>query len=271
MFRIVVTLLLMLTAPSMSAAEESPQPQAIIKKMKTVLEPDQSSIRQVTIAMEASGETVQWTAHQAFKTLPDGKWMLSVISQPESLRGNAFLVHEPQREPSVIWMYLPALRRVRELVPVDIYQRFLGTDFTYADLGFVRLHEMYKLLDEEELNGVQAYKIGEEIPQERVYYSQVVIWVATGSMLPLQRDYYDIAGRLWKTERFEEVTAIEGVPTPRQITMHDVQRQTSTRLTIDQVRYNVTVPDALFDPAQLPQAATSSVWQAVAAVATQER
>ena len=42
-------------------------------------------------------------------------------------------------------------------MPVDIYQRFLGTDFTYADLGFVRLHEMYKLLGEEELNGVQAY------------------------------------------------------------------------------------------------------------------
>ncbi len=30
-----------------------------------------------------------------------------------------------------MWMYLPAIARVRQIVPVETYQRFLDTDFSY--------------------------------------------------------------------------------------------------------------------------------------------
>ena len=45
-----------------------------------------------------------------------------------------------------MWMYLPALDRVRQIVPVETYQRFFDTDFTYADLGFVSRRGQYRLL-----------------------------------------------------------------------------------------------------------------------------
>src|SRR5262249_59779587 len=109
---------------------------------------------------------------------------------------------------------------------------FLGTDFTYADLGFVRLHEKYRLLGEEQHAGVQAYKIEEQVPQERAYYSRLLTWVAADSLLPLQRDYYDVAGGLWKTEHFEQVSVIYGGATPLHITLEDVQGKSSTRLNV---------------------------------------
>ena len=43
--------------------------------------------------------------------------------------------------------------------------------------------------------------------------------------------------------------------------MKDVQAQTSTELTVSEVRYDVDVPDALFDPQQMGQLADSPLWR----------
>jgi len=147
-----------------------------------------------------------------------------------------------------------------ELLGVDGYEQILGTDFTYADLGFVRLHPHYRLLGEEDHGGKKTYKIEESVPTERAYYSRVITWVAQDSMLPVQRDYYDVAGNLWKTETFEEAV-IDGVPTPIRIQMKVLQGKSSTEIRVSDVRYDVEVPDALFDPLALPMAAGSPVWQ----------
>ena len=86
-----------------------------------------------------------------------------------------------------------------------------------------------------------------------------VIDVEHGTLLPAQRDYYDVAGVLWKTETFE-IETIDGVPTPIRIVMKDLQGKTSTEQRISNVSYDVNIPDALFDPMKLPIAADSPVW-----------
>jgi len=94
---------------------------------------------------------------------------------------------------------------------------------------------------------VRAYKI-EEVPKEPWYYSRIITWVTTDTLLPLQRDYYDRAGHLWKTEHFDQVTVLDGIPTPLRVRMHEVQQDTTTILQMSEVTYNVDLPDALFDP-----------------------
>jgi hypothetical protein len=183
-----------------------------------------------------------------------------VMVEPNEVKGNAYIIWEPKDKLSAVWTYMPVLRRVRELLGVDAYEHFLGTDFTYADLGFVRLHPHYRLLSEEEHGGKKTYKIEESTPKERAYYSRVITWVSKDSMLPLQRDYYDVAGTLWKTELFEE-EKIDGVPTPIRIQMKDLQGKSSTEIRVSDVRYNVEVPDVLFDPMKLSTAASSPAWQ----------
>ncbi len=84
------------------------------------------------------------------------------------------------------------------------------------------------------------------------------------TLLPVQRDYHDPAGTLWKTETFE-ITVIDGMPTPTRIEMKDLQAKTSSVQQIDNVSYTVDLPDALFDPMKLPIATDSPVWQSLAA------
>ena len=54
---------------------------------------------------------------------------------------------------------------MRGIVPVDAYDRFFCTAFTYSDLGFVSRWGTYRLLGQEDHEGVCAYKL-EEVPKE---------------------------------------------------------------------------------------------------------
>jgi outer membrane lipoprotein-sorting protein len=267
LFNIVALLLTCLFVSSPGRARAQDPTMDVVKKMKEVFEPVRPSTRRVVLTVNSEGETVQFVAGQARKQFPDGKRMVMVLLQPIDLKGNNYLVWEPtDSKPSTVWMWVPFLRRIRQFAPVDAYEHYLGSDFTFADLGFVRLHPNYKLLGEEEHGGKQTYKIEETVPKERAYYSRVVTWVDKTTLLPMQRDYYDPAGTLWKTETFE-VATIDGVPTPIRIVMKDLQANTSTVQQIDNVRYDVEIPDALFDPVRLRIAADSPVWQSYGAQA----
>ena len=248
-----------------SAQAEPPNVANIVAQMKAVFEPARPSIRKVIISVsEDKGlNNTQWIAGEARKTLADGKRTLIVILAPESIRGSAFLIWERKEltdQQDMMWTYIPELRRVREIRGVDAYDHFLRTDFTFADLGFVSRHGTYRLLGEEAHDGAQAYKM-EEVPKEQWYYSRVVTWVDTESLLPLERDLYDRAGRLWKRMLFDHVTPINGIPTPQRIRMVDVQQNGSTELLMSEVRYDVELPDELFNPKRLPQVIASPLWQ----------
>jgi len=262
---LVALLTLITTAP---ATASPPDVKTIVRKMKAALEPARPSTRRVDMTMHAPlGDPTPWVARQARKQLADGSRVLTVIAEPESVRGVALLIWERKDGTAVQWMYLPFVRRVRKITPAGTYETFLNTDFTFYDLGFVGLHDRgFKLLGEELHNGVPAYKV-QEVPRNPWYYSRIVSWVAKDSFLPLQRDYYDPASALWKTERFEEITAVDGVQTPLRITMEDREEGTKTELTVSAVRYDATIPDEVFDPDKLPQVVNHPLWSAAASPA----
>jgi outer membrane lipoprotein-sorting protein len=244
------------------AAADPPEVMTIVDQMKAVFEPGRPSLRKmvITVSSDEGHEKARWIAGVARKEFPDGKRNLIVLLEPESVRANALLIFERGGQEDVMWVYAPSVQRVRGIMPVDAYEHFLRTDFTYADLGFVSRRGNYRFLGEEEHAGVRAYKI-EEVPADRWYYSRILTWVSAETLLPLQRDYYDRAGRLWKTALFDQVAVIDGVPTPLRVRMLEVQQDTSTELRMSEVRYDVELPDELFEPRRLREAIHSPLWQ----------
>ena len=117
-------------------------------------------------------------------------------------------------------------------------------------------------MGEEAHAGVPAYKVQEKVPQERYFYSKIVTWIATDSLLPLQRDYYATNGALWKTELFEDVSVIDGVPTPLRIRMKNILTATSTELYMSEVDYDADIPDSMFYPEGLSTVEAHPLWQA---------
>jgi outer membrane lipoprotein-sorting protein len=245
-------------------AAEAPDANTVLMNMKEVFEPARPSTRTLTFTDKAVGESQKLVAHQARKAKADGKWMATVMLQPPEARGVAFLVNEPKdpTQGTVVWMYMPFLRRVRKVVGIGSYEHFLGTDFTYADLGFVRAHKNYKLLGTKQHAGTNAYELQEKPPGADSFYSRIVLWIAQNNMLPLERDYYDPAGVLWRTEIFDSATVINGVPTILHVQMKDLEGKISTDLNVSDINYDVEVPDSIFDPDRLPALADDKLWKA---------
>ncbi len=253
----------LMVAASPAVAQPLSDVKAIVQKMKDAFEPVRPSVRTLTFTVSELGESQKFVAGQARKQLPDGKRMATVLLQPAELRGTAFVVSEPKdrTKPMAMWIYVPAIRRVRRVLPIDGYEHFLGTDFTYADLGFVRQHKNYRLLATEQHAGTRAYKVEEKLPADQYYYSRIVMWIAQNNMLPLERDYYDPTGMLWKREAFDSVSTIDNQPTVLHAQMTDLEANSGTDMTVSQVQYDVQVPDALFEPQHLPQLADDTVWR----------
>jgi outer membrane lipoprotein-sorting protein len=252
---------LIVAASTMAA--EAPDANTILMKTKEAFNPARSSIRTLTFTNKAVGESAKLVAHQARKVKADGEWMATAMLQPPEARGVAFLVNEPKdpTQGTVVWIYMPFLRQVRKVVGIGSYEHFLGTDFSYADLGFVHSHKNFKLVGTKQHAGTNAYELQEKPPGADAFYSRIVWWISQSNMLPLERDYYDPAGVLWKTETFDSVSVIDGVPTVLHVQLKDLEGKTSTDLDVSSVKYDVEVSDSIFDPMYLPSLADDKLWK----------
>lgn len=248
------------------AVAASPDAASIASQMKRALEPAQSSLRKVTLAVSQEGETVKVSLGEARGKLGDASHIVIVVLAPADLRGTAFLVKEEPAGPNdTTWVYIPVVRRVRALVSPEAYSAFLNSDFTYADLAFVNTRPTVSVQSEETTSGgARAYRL-RAVPKETWYYSKIETTVAADSYLPIQRQYFDPAGALWKVERWEGVSIINGVPTALTVSMDDVQSKSRSTLTVTDLQYGAQVPEALLQPRNLPAAVDSPVWNTLKA------
>lgn len=263
-----LALALLLVTSFVSAARaqdmtDAPDVASIVRRMKGAMEPSQPSVRIMTVKVNDRGKfTTRWTVGQARGHSNDSDSMLTVVLGPAAARGIAFLTMQKADGVPVSYSYLPAVQRVQEVTSVAGYEPFGGTDFSYGDLGFVRLGGHEKLDGVETHNSVRAYKL--ELPlHNNPLFAKVVTWIATDTGLFIERDYYDHNDKLYKKERFEKVTTIDHVPTITRIVMEDVQQGTSSEIEVNSVLYNKLAPTELFDPDQISRAADSVLWKNV--------
>ena len=233
-----------------------------MKRMKQAFEPARPSVRVMTLKVNSSeGFATRMDTRASARSCErrgldaDGGAQASRCQRASA----SWPSRGPARKPSNM-SYLPALRRVRELTPLAGYEPYFGTDFTYEDLSFVRLGGHEKLDGIETHNGVRAYKL-EEALSNNPYFSKVVTWVATDTDLPVERDYYDLDGKLFKTERFEKIWKIAKIPTIMKIVIKDVQSGGSSEIDVSSVKYDKQASVELFDPKRLSDAASDTFWK----------
>jgi hypothetical protein len=159
-------------------------------------------------------------------------------------------------------LYLPHENRVREMVPVMANTPFLRTDFTRADLGLVGYGEAdYSVVGADQVVHQKAYKL-QAVLQQPEYYSRIVTWVSATTYLPLRREFFDRAGRLWKIARYRSLI-VDGHPTITEIILDDVQSRTSSELVMERLNYVSERYDSLFRTSALGKVAHHEAWNAL--------
>ena len=240
-----------------AAPADAPDVNELVARMKAAVEPPQSSVRKLDLTVsDDEGGRSRWVIAQARKIIDGRSRMLTVVLAPPGARGIASIVIDGT--PPETALYTPTVRRLRMLVPQDGYDAVLGSDFTYFDLGFVRRHDAYSLAGAEQRNGKDAWKI-EQIPANSWFYSKIVAWIDKATMLPIERDYYDSAGALWKVQKFDKIVTIDGHPVATHITMQDTHSGGTSEIQVSKLRFDVDLPDSFFERAGLVEAARSPI------------
>lgn len=235
----------------------------IAKKTKAALEPNVPSTRLLTISVnQGSKRTAQWTGAQARAAEEGARYMVTAVLSPVQARGMAVLARQEDNQPEQIWMYVPTLGRTTKLSPASGFAPLFGSDFTFADLGFMELNNKYSYLGETLLGNTPTYKV-EEIPSNNPYYSKIIAWIRKLDFLPVRRDFYNYAGVLVQREDYNGIQNIDSIPTVTHIKMTLESSGNSTEFAFSDIQYNKRTPTGLFNPDQLQNLAKQPFWSEV--------
>jgi hypothetical protein len=182
-----------------------------------------------------------------------GDKTLSTFLSPADVKGTKVLGWEHIDRDDDQWLYLPALKRVKRIASRNKSGSFMGSEFSYEDIGNQNPGK-YNFSGEPEvvmLDGLECYK-GERIPKDKNSgYTKQITWVDTKDFLIRKIDYYDRKGELLKTATFSGYKKIDGVWRVGKIDMKNHQNDKETILIWKEDKIKAGLRDRDFDKREL--------------------
>ncbi len=208
---------------------------------------DRQMVMTMTLVNKRGRERVREVKSYSKDYGPDKKSVM-VFLKPADVKDTAFLSWEyddPERDDDK-WLYMPAMKKVRRISGASTNDYFMGSDFTYDDMGDRNVEEdTHTLLEEEILDGHQCWKI-ESIPVDPDdMYTRKILWIHKEAFLALKVEYYDKDGLL-KTYRVFEFRQQDGFWTIFRSEMENHSREHTTRMVFESVAYDTGIRDDLF-------------------------
>jgi hypothetical protein len=157
------------------------------------------------------------------------------FTEPVELAGTAMLVRQETDQTTTQLMYQPAYDKVRPVATTSRQERFMGTDFSYADFEARRLDDgQYKFLADRAC-GKAKCKVVEATPKpgSNPTYGRVVFEVHPKAKVPLRTRFFGLDGRTEvKTLTVNKLKKHQGRWVVFKATMKDLVAGSKTKLEI---------------------------------------
>jgi hypothetical protein len=195
-----------------------------------------------------------------------GDRVLVRFTYPNDIAGTGFLVWERPGGDDDRFLYLPALARVRRISGAERQESFVGSDFTYEDIGGRALEDYaYTLVPEgENWNGSWADAAGVRYPAWRLEskaqdadatYPKVVSTIRKDNFVVVAADVYNRRGERAKGYRVTRLEQVQGIWTVTGSTMSNEIDRTRTELAVTEARYNTGLAERDFSRRELENGA----------------
>jgi hypothetical protein len=195
----------------------------------------------------------------AASNAPAGDRLLIHFTYPNDIRGTGFLVWEHPNADDERFLYLPSLGRVRRIAGSETQESFVGSDFTYEDIGGREFDEYsYTILDE---NGTwtppsggaarRVWRLESKRKDPSAEFPRVVSLVLKDTFVVVAADIHnkrDEKQKIYSVRRLEDV---QGISTVVDSEMSDALEQSRTELVIEKIEYNVGLQEADFTRREL--------------------
>ena len=135
----------------------------------------------------------------------DGDRTMFVFDRPRDVKGTAFLVHAHKEGPDDQWLYLPALKRVKRISSSKQSGSFMGSEFSYEDMGAVEVEKYTHRYLRDEPCGDLECAVLERVPRSRDSgYSRQLVWLDRDELRTMQIQYFDRRDEHLKTMLVED-------------------------------------------------------------------
>lgn len=177
------------------------------------------------------------------------------FTHPGDVKGTGFLTWEyedPKKEDDK-WLYLPAMKKVRRISSASAKtDYFMGTDFTYDDMGARNVEEdTHKLLREETYEGYTCWVV-ESVPVAKgELYTRKVFWIRKDCLMPVRVEFYDKLNHLHRLLTVQSIVKVGQYWSFEKETMENVQSHHKTEISFSHHAYDTPMTDDLFTVVQL--------------------
>ena len=249
---ILITLVLMLANALFSQTGYD-----IMKKVDEVAEPKtSSSTATLTIHSKKGSDRIREVIMMS-KDYGDVEKSAIVFTTPKDVSGTGYLMfdYDEEDKDSDSWLYMPAMKKTRRIASSGSESEgsFMGTDFTYQDMGDRSINKYdYNLLGEETVDGVACYKVECISKAHTEKDPRYISYIGKADYILRKCEFYDRQDTLHRVLTCTDFTTIKGFTTAQKMKMENVQTGTWSLIETKNIKYDdEDIDDSLFTVAAL--------------------
>lgn len=212
-------------------------------EMRLVNKNGQERLRQLTLTTKRGGD--------------GSRKMLIRFHLPADVKGTGFLSTSKPGGADESWLFLPALGKPRRIAGEERGSSFMGSDFTYADIGIIEIDDYrHTLLRTEPCEGeecfvVESLPVSDEV-RRADGFAKKTWWIRQKTYTVAKAEFADKNGKILKVLRGTEVVPLAGDAwLAARMEMENLERGTRTIITFKNIKVNTGVADDYFSIRQL--------------------
>jgi len=192
------------------------------------------------------------------KTGDDSSRNILFFLSPPEVKGIGLLQWIDPHEEDRHWLYLPALKRIRQITGSSRRGSFVGTDFSYEDLTLIqeildwtREDATISLAGEEVVDGSACAMIDVVPKDDDVGYAKIRIWLGKEDLVVHKYTFEDRKGRLAKTLLVSDIRMVKQIPAAHRLEMRNERSGSHTIIEFSKVVFDTGLAEDLFTQRRL--------------------
>jgi outer membrane lipoprotein-sorting protein len=224
---------------SISAMAQDLSTYDIVKKMDAVINASKDMHQiSIMILIDKDGDEKERKSEMYQK---GADMRLVRFLSPADQKGISFL----SLPDDVMYLYLPAFRKIRRIASHVKNESFAGTDFTYDDISTFKYEEEYNPILLETTNEFYILELTPK-PNIKKDYSKLKVTIRKDNFYPVKIEHYDKGGNLWKIMERRKLEKKGNYWVSMEMEMKDLKKQHSTKSITETIELDTGLSDKVF-------------------------
>lgn len=189
----------------------------------------------------------------------DSMRMVRFLS-PSDIKGTATLLIEHANADDDMWVYLPALKKVRRLVAANKRDGFAGTDFSYGDMMGYQVDDwQHTALPDDTIDGAPCHVIVSVPKSDKVRQETGIgkrtSWIRKDNFVAIKVETVDLNNQPLKRYQFSDVKPVGKAKwQAMKMEAENIANKHRTSIHFSDFKVSDTLADDMFKPAALERA-----------------